>query len=211
MIDRERPVAEALGERAKVLLGKDRSWNKNHYLLAVCAGLKRCPQGDLRLAVANVTADQAIHRTRRLHVSLDVFYGVSLIGGLGVRKATLEVTLPLAIRLEGVADATFALGVEVEQLTGQLLRSAARTALDLLPARAAELAQRRIIAGPSDIAGDLRQLIRGDEYPIVALILEIEVIASYSGNGFGVKASETGDTVTFVDNDVTGSEFGERT
>ncbi len=63
-VDRERVVAQALGERAVVLLGEDRRRGEHEHLLAVVGGLERRAQRDLRLAVADVAADQAVHRLR---------------------------------------------------------------------------------------------------------------------------------------------------
>ena len=64
-VDRERVVLEALGERAVVLLGEDRRRRQDEHLLAVVGGLEGGAQRDLGLAVADVAADQAVHRLRR--------------------------------------------------------------------------------------------------------------------------------------------------
>src|SRR5439155_1448826 len=112
---------------------------------ALGGGLERRPQRHLRLAVTDVAADQAVHRPRRLHVLLDRLDRVALVGGLLVRKGGLEVALPVAVQREAVAAATAALGIEVEQLTRQILRGAPGACLELVPARAAELGQRWVL------------------------------------------------------------------
>ena len=58
-----------------MLLGEDRRRDEHQDLLAVLGGLEGGAQGDLGLAVADVAADQAVHRVRRLHVVLDVVDG----------------------------------------------------------------------------------------------------------------------------------------
>ena len=103
VVDGERVVLQALGERAVVLLGEDRRRREHEHLLAVVGGLERRAQRDLGLAVADVAADQAVHRRRALHVGLDVLDRLALVGGLGVGERVLELALPLGVLGEGVA------------------------------------------------------------------------------------------------------------
>ena len=114
--------AQALAEGAEVLLGEDRRRDQHHHLLALGGGLVRGAQRDLGLAVADVAADQPVHRPLGLHVGLDRLDRVELVGGLAVGEGSLELELPLAVGRERVAPARLALGVEVEQLAGELLR-----------------------------------------------------------------------------------------
>ncbi len=112
VVDRDWVVGEALGEGAEVLLGEDRGGREHQHLLALCGGLERGAQRDLGLAVADVAADQAVHRPRRLHVGLDRLDRLALVGGLGVGEALLQFALPLGVGLEGVPGPPAALGVE---------------------------------------------------------------------------------------------------
>ena len=68
VLDLERLVAQALDERAVVLLGEDRRRHEHQDLLAVGGRLDRRAQRDLGLAVADVAADQPVHRALGLHV-----------------------------------------------------------------------------------------------------------------------------------------------
>ena len=61
-LDPKGEVGEALAEGAEVLLGEDRGRHQDHHLLAVGRRLDRRAQGDLGLAVADVAADQPVHR-----------------------------------------------------------------------------------------------------------------------------------------------------
>ena len=65
VLDGERVVLQALGEGAEVLLGEDRRRRQHQHLLAVVGRLEGGAQRDLGLAVADVAADQAVHRARR--------------------------------------------------------------------------------------------------------------------------------------------------
>ena len=209
VLDRHRVVLEALGEGAVVLLGQDRRRRQHHHLLAVLGGLEGGAQRHLGLAVADVAADEAVHRPRRLHVGLDELDGVALVGRLGVGERVLELALPVGVEREGVALAALALGVEVEQLARQLLGGAPGAGLDRLPAGAAELGQRRVRAAGADVAADLGQLVDGHEHPVRARVLQVEVVARDVGHGLGVKAGEAGDAVVLVDHDVAGAQVGE--
>ena len=210
MVDGERVVLEALGERAGVLLGEDRRRGEHQHLLAVGRGLERGAQRDLGLAVADVAADQAVHRARRLHVGLDLLDRLALVGRLGPRERVLEVALPVAVGLERVAAAAAALGVQVEQLAGQLAGRAPRAGLHRLPRLAAELGQRRRRAAGADVAADLGELVDRHVDLVVAGELEVEVVARDAGHGLGVEAGEARDAVVLVDDEVAAAQVGER-
>ena len=137
-LDLDREVAQPLPEGPQVLLGEDRRRHEHHHLLALRGGLVRGAQRDLGLAVADVAADQPVHRPLGLHVLLDRLDRLELVGRLAVRERLLERELPLAVGRERVAAARPALGVEVEQLAGQLPGSASGASLDPLPALGAE-------------------------------------------------------------------------
>ena len=190
---------------ARIVVGR-----QDEDLLAVLGGLERGAQRDLGLAVADVAADQAVHRARGLHVGLDDLDRLALVRRLLVGEALLEVALPVGVGGERVAAAAAALGVEVEELAGELLGGAAGARLHRLPALAAELAQRRVVAARADVAGDLRELLDRHEDPVGAGELELEVVAGDAGDGLRVEAGEARDAVVLVDDDVAGAQVGER-
>jgi hypothetical protein len=66
-------------------------------LLAVLHRLERGPHGDLGLAVADVAADEPVHRDRALHVGLDLVDGAQLVGRLDVGEGVLELALPRGV------------------------------------------------------------------------------------------------------------------
>ena len=209
VIDLERLVAQPLDERAVVLLGEDGRRDEHQHLLAVRRRLDRRAQRHLGLAVADVAADQAVHRALGLHVGDHVVDRVALVGRLAVREVGLEVTQLLGELRERVALAALALRVQVEQLAGELLRRAAGARLDLVPARAAELAQRRRAAVRAQVAGDLRQLVDRHEDLVVALELEVQVVTRGARDGLGVEPGEARDAMVLVDDEVTRAQVGE--
>ncbi len=209
LLDRHRIILQALGEGAVVLLGQDRRRHEQHHLLAVLHRLERAAQRDLGLAVADVAADQSVHRARRFHVGFDEFDRVALVGGLDERERVLKLSLPVAVGRKGVALTPFALGVQVQQLAGHLLGRPASPGLHRLPARPPQLRQRWMAAAGADVAADLGQLVDRDEHAIRARVLQVQVVAGDAGDRLGVKSGEAGDAVVLVDDDVPRAQVGE--
>ena len=135
---------EALAQRLLVLERQDRRRREDRDLLAVHHRLERGAHGDFGLAVADIAAQQAIHRRRRLHVALDVGDRRALIGRQLVRKGVLELLLPVRVGGKRVAGDGLARGVELQQLLGHVAHGLLDARLGLLPRRAAEPIDRRL-------------------------------------------------------------------
>ena len=97
--ERRQPLAECL----EVLLRQHRRRHQHSRLLRVHHGLEGRADRHLRLPVADVAADQPVHRPRRLHVLLDRRDRRQLVGRLDVRERRLELHLPRRVRRVGVA------------------------------------------------------------------------------------------------------------
>ena len=89
----------------EVLRGEHRRGREDRDLLAVHHRLERGAHGDFRLAVADVAAQQAIHRRRRFHVALDVGDRGGLVGRELELERALELLLPVRVGAERVARA----------------------------------------------------------------------------------------------------------
>ena len=63
-LDHDRELGVALGEGLQVLLDEQRGRHEDRDLLAVLDRLERRPDRDLGLAVADVAADEPVHRDR---------------------------------------------------------------------------------------------------------------------------------------------------
>jgi len=208
-LDRHGKVVEALPERHVVLLGEDRRGDEHERLFARLGGLEGGADGDLRLAVADVAADETVHRVRRLHVVLDVVDGLGLVLGLLEGKGVLEPPHELAVGWEGVAGDRLAGGVELEELTGHLDDRPAGPRLDGRPARAAEPVERRHPGAGADVPADLADLLVRDEDAVLALVLEQQVVARDASDGARLDAGEAGDAVVLVDDVVPGAHVEE--
>ena len=101
------------------------------------------------------------------------------------------------------------LGVEVDQVAGHLASGAARLRLHLRPALAAQLRELGTLAA-ADVAGDLGELLGGDEDLVPVAVLELEVVAGDPGDGAGVEAGEAGDAVVLVNDVLAGGQVPQR-
>ena len=97
-VDADREAGEALLQRLLVLERQHRGRREEGDLLAVHHGLERGAHRDLGLAVADVAAEQPVHRRRRFHVALDVGDRRRLIDGQVVLERVLELLLPVRVR-----------------------------------------------------------------------------------------------------------------
>ena len=194
-----------------MLLRKESRGHEHRDLLAVHDRLERHPDGDLGLAVADVAADQPVHRDLGLHVLLDLVDGPQLVGGLGVREGVLELVLPRRVRPELVAAGRHARGVEPDQLGGDLLDRLLGPALALGPVAAAHLVQRGRLA--ADVAGDLVELVGRHVEPVARLaalgrrVLDDEVLAGGVLHRALDHLDEPADAVLLVHDDVAGLEL----
>ena len=78
--DAHREIGEPLAEGAEVLVGENRRRHEHRDLPPGLHRLERGAHGDLRLAVADVADEQAIHRPRALHVALHLVVARALVG-----------------------------------------------------------------------------------------------------------------------------------
>ena len=95
--DLERKLGHPRGERAAMLLGQHRRRHQHGHLVAGVDRLERRAHRQLRLAEADVAAQQPIHRPRLLHVVLDGVDRRELVGRFLVGKRGVELALPLGV------------------------------------------------------------------------------------------------------------------
>ena len=193
---------EAGGERRVVLRDEQRRRHEHRDLLAVLDGLEGGAHGDLGLAVADVAADEAVHRDKLLHVGLHLGDGGELVRGLDVAERVLEFPLPGGVGAERVALGRLAGGVELDELTGDLPDGLAGLRLALGPVGAAHLVERRGLR--AHVAAELVELVHRDEQPVAGLaafagrVLDDEVVAGGALDGAADELDEPADAVGLV-------------
>ena len=159
LADRQREAREPLGHRARVLLDEHGRRREHARLLAALHAAEDRAQRDLGLAVADVAADQPIHRLAGLHVGEHRADRVVLIGRLVERERRLELAERVVGGRERVAGQGGALRVDLEQLLGERAHRARDLRLRRLPRDAAELVEPRRMALGADVALDLADAI----------------------------------------------------
>ena len=206
----DREVAVALSERVPVLLREDRGRRQHERLPPVERDREGGPHGDLRLAEADVAADEPVHRARRLEVLLHRLDRLELVRRLAVRERRFEPLEPVVREVEGDAGGVLALRVERQQLPGQLARGMAGAALDELPGAPAELRERRVPSIRTDVARHLAHLVVRHVQPVLPAEREQQVVARDPADGLGLEAEQLPDAVILVDDVVPRAEVGER-
>ena len=203
-------VAVAVAEGVPVLLGEDRRRREHHHLLAVHRRSERGADGDLRLAEADVAADEPIHRTRRLEVLLHLLDRALLIGRLAVRERRFEPLQPLVPEVVRIARRLLPLRVEREQLARELADRRARARLEVLPRLAAELRERGRRCVGADVSRHLADLLVRDVQAVVTAKREQQVVARDAGDCLRLEAEQLADAVVLVHDVVAGAQVGER-
>ena len=165
--DRHRERGVATREGSEVLLDEQGRGHEHRDLGSVLNRLERRPDGDLGLAIADVTTDHAIHGDLALHVGLDLVYAGELVGRLDIGEGVFEFVLPRSVGGEGATLRRRASGIEPDQFPRDLPHGASRPGFRSLPVASAESME----AGrfPSDIAGDLIELVGRNVQPIRGL------------------------------------------
>ena len=170
-VDAHGKRGEALAQRLHVLKREHRRGREEGHLFAVHHGLERRAHRHFRLAVADVAAEQAIHRRRRFHVGLDVADRGELIGREVVREGVLELLLPVRVGAEGMPDHRLARGVQLQQLLGHVAHGLLDARLRPFPRRAPEPIDRR--ARGAGVLLDEIQALDRDEQLVFARVAQL--------------------------------------
>ena len=111
---------EAALEGFEMLKGENGRGRKKGDLLAVGDGFERGAHGDFGFAVADVAAEEAVHRRGAFHVALDVGDGEVLVGGFFEFESVFKFALEIAVGRECEAGGGFSRGVQREKLIGHV-------------------------------------------------------------------------------------------
>ena len=111
-----RKVLHPLGKCIVMLLGQDRGGYQIDDLLILLYCLEGCPDGNLRLSISNVPADQAVHNLMAHHIPLDGLDGKQLVFRLFKGEHFLEFPLPDCILSIYVAFLLLSCSVQPDQI-----------------------------------------------------------------------------------------------
>jgi hypothetical protein len=149
-LDLDREVGQALAEDLQVLVGEHRGGDEQRHLPAGAGHAEGCAHGDLGLAEADVAAQQPVHRTLARKVGQDVLVGLGLVLCVGVGEGVDQVAHELEVEVPGGALVQLALGLDLDQIGGQV----EQRAFDLLAPPAERL--------PADLVARRRRTARAD-------------------------------------------------
>ena len=141
--DADGEIRHALDKGIVVLLRQDRGGHQVDDLTALLHSLERRAEGDLRLSVSHVTADQPVHDPPLFHVRFDVLDGLQLVLRLLEGEHFLEFLLPDCIRAVFMTFQIHAGGIQGDQFLRDLRHRALHAAPGPAPLRTAQAAQLR--------------------------------------------------------------------
>ena len=197
-LDADWRAVEAREERLEVLLGEDRGGSEKRHLLAVHRGDEGGAHGDLRLAVAGVAADEAVHRLRGGHVLLHVRDGGGLVGRRLVGERLLErgeLACPYVVG-EARHDGTARL--RLEEGGGEVLHRLLRVLLVARPALAVEAVELHLLALHAHVAREEVRVGDGHVQLRAVRVLDREHLAALPGHLHLGGAEEAADAVVDV-------------
>ena len=116
-----------------MLPSKNGGGHKNSTLLAVGNALKGGAQSNLRLAKANVTAKQSVHRRGGFHIPLDFVDASQLVIRLVIFKATFKVCLQVNVGAKRSTGTSHTLCIKLNQFFCNILKGASNLASGLFP------------------------------------------------------------------------------
>ena len=151
MRDFEGEFGHPAAEGPQMLLAKDRRGHEHAHLIAGVDGLEGRPHRHFGLAVADVAAEQPVHRMRREHVALDGPDRIELVDRLVVGKRGVEFALPKRIRRKADSRQRRAGGLQLDHLHGDVGHGQLGRLLLPLPGLSAD--GRKV--GPSAAAADV--------------------------------------------------------
>ena len=185
-------------ERLEVLLGEDRGRGEKGGLLAVHGGDEGGAHGDLRLAVAGVAADEAIHRLGGGHVFFHVGDGGGLIGRRLVRERRFERRKVLGGHLVGEAGHDGAARLRLEKGGCEVLDRLLRVLLVARPTLAVEAMELHLFALYAHVAREEVRVSDGHVQLRAVRVLDREHLAALPGHLHLGGAEEAADAVVDV-------------
>ena len=105
----------SLCESHEVLLGQNRSRHQHRHLLAIGDSFESSSDSNLCLAIANVTAEQSVHRHRFFHITFNFFNSLQLVRRFFKRESRFKLSLHFCIRPERMSSYNFPLRIQSQQ------------------------------------------------------------------------------------------------
>ncbi len=120
-LNAHRKILHALHKRIVMLLRQNSGRHEICDLFAVLNRLERGTYGNLRLAIAHIAANQAVHDARTLHVAFCRLDGKQLVSRLLKRKHLLKLLLPYRVPAKDKSLLLLADGIQLHKIPCHLV------------------------------------------------------------------------------------------
>ena len=140
-IHAHRKFFHPLHKRVVMLLCQNRCRHQIYHLFSVLDRLKCSPNGNFRLSVSDVSADQAVHDLFALHVLLGIGDLLQLVIGLLKREHFFKFLLPDRIRFILISILLLPCRIQLHQIPGNLSDCPAHLILCFRPLVTSQLVQ----------------------------------------------------------------------
>ena len=131
-------IGHPFAKGVEVLLRQHGGGHEDCHLPTIHHRLEGGADGDFGFAIANVTADEAVHRLGGFHVGLGGEDGFPLVGGFFIKESALKLPLPGRVGFEGKAGLRSARRLDGKQFGRQVPHGVLGALFRLLPTTAAE-------------------------------------------------------------------------
>ena len=188
-------VFQSLRKGAPMLVGQHGGGHQHRHLLVVTCRLEGSTHGHLGLAEAHVATHEAVHRALTLHVGLDVYGSLQLVGRVFVEEARLQLVLHEAVGAIGKPLLLRTLRVELDEVAGDILNLGLGALLELLPRARAQFIDARCLALLALVLGYLVQRVNRHEHHIIVTVYELDHLLRTVAVGHAHQSGKAAHTV----------------
>ena len=192
-----------------MLFGQDGGRHQDRHLIAVLDHLEGGPYRHLGLAVADIAADQPVHRLVGGEIVDDLGDGLVLARGLVKGEGLLQFMEELGRRGESPALAQFPVGIDIEQFLGDLPHLFLDLGLGRLPGLGAEFVDFRLLIGEPLVAGDQVEPVHRQVELVAVAVFNVDEVVGDPLELHGDQAQVDTQAVVAMDDDIAVLEFGE--
>ncbi len=133
VIHLHRKVGQPLPESVPMLRGQHGGRHQYGCLLPVGSRFKGSPDSNLCLAEPHVTTDQPVHGPFTLHIGFHITGSLHLVGRIFIHKRCFQLRLQITILRESKSFFLLALGIELDQVPGDIFDLLLGPLFHLLP------------------------------------------------------------------------------
>ena len=131
-------MRHAVAEGLEMLESEHRGRHEHSHLLRVASRLECSSHSHFRLSESHIATDEAVHRACALHVGFHFSRRLHLVGGVLIEERALQFILQIAVFRECEALLMTSLGIELDEVAGNILDALLGAFLQSVPSTSAE-------------------------------------------------------------------------